>query len=313
MSKDKQRYESWQANLDPDKPLLLAATVVVVRDGDDGLEVLMVLRNRKLKFGGGSWVFPGGRVDETDYADTAGDAESKDSISDIDATDIEFSQALVSEAQSTQAQSTQAQSNQAPGGETPPAYSDVIETTNLDVRLAFADVEASPEKFVAAQRAAVRETIEETGLVVSADDLVCFSHWIPPPIAPKRFATWFFVVAAPKDQEVVVDGGEITDHAWIKPANKIRMRNVGEEDDMLPPTYVTLVELATKETVAELLEFAKARKPPLYATKIASSGEDAVSLWAGDAGYETANADLPGPRHRLVMSDKSWEYQRPEV
>ncbi len=298
MSKDKQRYESWQANLDPDKPLLLAATVVVVRDGDDGLEVLMVLRNRKLKFGGGSWVFPGGRVDETDYADTAGDAESKDSTSDIDATDIEFSEA---------------QPTQAPGGETPPAYSDVIETTNLDVSLAFADVEASPEKFAAARQAAVRETIEETGLVVSADDLVCFSHWIPPPIAPKRFATWFFVVAAPKDQEVVVDGGEITDHVWIKPANKIRMRNVGEEDDMLPPTYVTLVELAAKETVAELLEFAKARKPPLYATKIASSGEDAVSLWAGDAGYETTNADLPGPRHRLVMSDKSWEYQRPEV
>ena len=275
MSRDKQRYEDWQANLDPDKPLHLAATVVIVRDGDDGLEVLMVLRHRKLKFGGGSWVFPGGRVDEADYA----------------AADSHEPPAVLSEV--------------------PAAYSDVAETTHLDVNSAVADVDASPEKFAAARRAAVRETLEETGLAVGIDDMVCFSHWIPPPIAPKRFATWFFLVAAPEDQEVVVDGGEITDHVWTKPQDKIRMRNEGEEDDMLPPTYVTLVELATKETVAELLEFAQARKPPLYATKIAMSGDKAVSLWAGDAGYETGNADLPGPRHRLVMSDENWEYQRP--
>lgn len=275
MSRDKQRYEDWQANLDPDKPLHLAATVVVVRDGDYGLEVLMVLRHKKLKFGGGSWVFPGGRVDEADYS--------------------------------------RADSHEPPAmpSEVPAAYSDVAETTHLDVNSALADVEASPEKFAAARRAAVRETLEETGLSVGIDDMVCFSHWIPPPIAPKRFATWFFVVAAPEDQEVVVDGGEITDHVWIKPQDKIRMRNEGEEDDMLPPTYVTLVELAAKETVTELLEFAKARKPPLYATKIAMSGDKAVSLWAGDAGYETGDADLPGPRHRLVMSDENWEYQRP--
>ena len=285
MSRDKQRYESWQANLDPDKPLLLAATVVVVRDGDVGLEVLMVLRNRSLKFGGGSWVFPGGRVDEADY---------------LGADDRSVSDGLVSGPPDTPP-------------DTPAAYADVAETTHLDVSSAIADVEASPEKFAAAQRAAVRETLEETGLVVSVDDLVCFSHWIPPPIAPKRFATWFFVVAAPEDQEVEVDGGEITDHSWLRPADKIRMRNEGEEDDMLPPTYVTLTELAAKETATELLKFAKARKPPLYATKIATSGEDAISLWAGDAGYETADADLPGPRHRLVMSDQSWQYQRSGV
>lgn len=282
MSKDKQRYESWQADLDPDKPLLLAATVVVVRDGEDGLEVLMVLRNRSLKFGGGSWVFPGGRVDEADYLGADGRSVSDGPVSEPPDTPPD----------------------------TPAAYADVAETTHLDVSSAIADVEASPEKFAAAQRAAVRETLEETGLVVSVDDLVCFSHWIPPPIAPKRFATWFFVVAAPEDQEVEVDGGEITDHAWLRPGDKIRMRNEGEEDDMLPPTYVTLTELAAKETAAELLEFVKARKPPLYATKIATSGEDAISIWAGDAGYETADADLPGPRHRLVMSDRSWQYQR---
>ncbi len=49
-------------------PLISAATVVLVRDGADGLEVLMVQRNAELSFAGGMWVFPGGRVDPDDIA-----------------------------------------------------------------------------------------------------------------------------------------------------------------------------------------------------------------------------------------------------
>ena len=44
-----------------------AATVVLVRDGDEGLEVLLVQRSREVAHMGGMWVFPGGRVDEDDY------------------------------------------------------------------------------------------------------------------------------------------------------------------------------------------------------------------------------------------------------
>jgi len=46
-------------------PLVPASTVVLGRDGEDGVEVLMLRRNSKLAFGG-MWVFPGGRVDEPD-------------------------------------------------------------------------------------------------------------------------------------------------------------------------------------------------------------------------------------------------------
>ena len=45
-----------------------AATVVLVRDGADGLEVLLAKRSSKLAFHGGAWVFPGGRIDPDDYA-----------------------------------------------------------------------------------------------------------------------------------------------------------------------------------------------------------------------------------------------------
>ena len=53
------------ASLEP-APAKPSASVVVVRDGTDSLEVLMLRRNEKVAFHGGAWVFPGGRVDESD-------------------------------------------------------------------------------------------------------------------------------------------------------------------------------------------------------------------------------------------------------
>lgn len=54
---------------DPDAvPIRPAATVIPLRDGTDGLEVLVLRRDTKLAFHGGSWVFPGGRVDDHELA-----------------------------------------------------------------------------------------------------------------------------------------------------------------------------------------------------------------------------------------------------
>ena len=40
-----------------------AATVIVLRGGSEGLEILLVKRNPAARFMGGAWVFPGGAVD----------------------------------------------------------------------------------------------------------------------------------------------------------------------------------------------------------------------------------------------------------
>ncbi len=61
-----------------DVPIRNAATVIVVRDRegggpDDGLEVLLLRRSAELVFHGGSWVFPGGRIDPGDYPPDAPD------------------------------------------------------------------------------------------------------------------------------------------------------------------------------------------------------------------------------------------------
>ena len=50
-----------------------AATVVLLRDGDRGLQTLLLKRNKALLFAAGMWVFPGGAVDQEDIEAAGGD------------------------------------------------------------------------------------------------------------------------------------------------------------------------------------------------------------------------------------------------
>lgn len=50
-------------------PARQAATVILLRDGERGVEVLLVKRNEAARFMGGVWVFPGGAVDAADGVD----------------------------------------------------------------------------------------------------------------------------------------------------------------------------------------------------------------------------------------------------
>ncbi|MCB1669448.1 MAG: NUDIX domain-containing protein [Porticoccaceae bacterium] len=50
-----------------------AATVVLIRDGKQGLETLMLKRNKALLFAGGIWVFPGGALEQADWDGADGD------------------------------------------------------------------------------------------------------------------------------------------------------------------------------------------------------------------------------------------------
>ena len=59
-----------------------AATVVLLRDGDDGVETLMLRRDTNLAFAGGAWVFPGGRIDPDDYPE-GGAPDSRDAGDEV--------------------------------------------------------------------------------------------------------------------------------------------------------------------------------------------------------------------------------------
>jgi 8-oxo-dGTP pyrophosphatase MutT (NUDIX family) len=216
-------------------PLIPAATVVLIRDGDDGVETLMLRRNSKLAFGG-MWVFPGGRVDPEDYGDAPDDVDA------------------------------------------------------------------------ASRNAAAREAHEESGLTVAVDALVPLSHWTPPPEAPKRFATQFFVAPAPEG-DVTIDDGEIHEHMWVSPTEAMRRRDALEVE-LAPPTFVSLHTLAPHATVADAIEAVRVAETEHFTTRIGKTDAGLCVMWHGDAGYEAGDATLDGPRHRLWMADTGWRYER---
>ncbi|MCW2957337.1 MAG: hypothetical protein JWP18_140 [Solirubrobacterales bacterium] len=217
-------------------PIASAATVVLLRDGADGLEVLLVRRGRALVFHGGAWVFPGGRVDPEDAV---------------------------------------------PGGD------------ELD----------------AARRAAVRETREEAGVDVPADALVPLSHWTTPPGQRRRFATWFFAAAVGPDVVVVVDGDETSHHRWTRPHDALAARDRGELE-LPPPTVVTLSTLVDVPAAADVQARAAAAEPTVFVPRIHATAGGGVSLYGGDAAYADGTLDRPGPRHRLLMLESGWRYER---
>lgn len=166
-----------------------------------------------------------------------------------------------------------------------------------------------PDDEAAARRAAVREAAEECALLIEPHEIVPFAHWTPPAVTPRRYATWFFVARA-SDGDVLVDGGEIHDHAWLTPQEVLARRERGEVD-LAPPTYVTLADLAESDTVDEALASARSRDPlPHYETRWSGVDGGAVALWAGDAGYEASDPEVDGPRHRLWMLDTGWRLER---
>ena len=160
----------------------------------------------------------------------------------------------------------------------------------------------------AARNAAAREAREEAGIELAAAQFAWFSHWMPPGDSPVRFATWFFAARADA-QAITVDGREITAHQWLQPRQALIRHDAGELD-LAPPTWVTLHQLSGHRCVDALLANLRARPARHYATRLAQRRDGVrVALWAGDAGYATADADAPGARHRLAMAPGGFVFE----
>jgi 8-oxo-dGTP pyrophosphatase MutT (NUDIX family) len=169
--------------------------------------------------------------------------------------------------------------------------------------------DAPEDELAAAQRAAVREAEEECALVIDPARTVPFSHWTPPSVTPRRYATWFFLAPVPPG-EVLVDGGEMIDHRWLTPREVLAQRDAGEID-LAPPTWMTLHDLLEPASVDDALALAARRDPiPRYETRWANVEGGAAALWVGDVGYDTWDVDPPGPRHRLWMLETGWRLER---
>ncbi len=167
----------------------------------------------------------------------------------------------------------------------------------------------------ASRRAAVRETREETGLLLDGTGLVPLSRWHPPREAPKRLRTWFWLAAAPAGR-VALDPREAVAHRWLTPDAALALHAVGGLR-LFPPTWVTLHGLLGTASVADGLRRARGSARAEFVTRVVPGAD--MTIWPGDIAYDGEHGDpavdpglleAPGPRNRLEMRELPWRYLR---
>ena len=245
-----------------------AATVVVLRDGEQGPEVLMLKRSGRSGFFPHAWVFPGGRVDPADA-----EAQSTGTATGLPEADTAYAVAAIRECYE--------EAGVWMGDGAPPAA----------FRESLNDHSAT-----------LRDAPE---LVADLGRLAVWSWWITPELEPKRYDTRFFVaVLHPHESEGVShDEIETVSSAWLTPADALA--RAAEGDFFLaPPTFRTLEELVTFGSGAEVMAAAQTRKVQPVMPRL-DMGGDAVSIvLPGDPSYPS-DTPVDGPT-RIVFRQGRW-------
>lgn len=138
--------------------------------------------------------------------------------------------------------------------------------------------------------AAVRELREEAGLVLAPDALRPWSHWITPSFEPKRFSAHFFLAVAPADQDVVIDGNEITEAQWLTPGDALLQR---AQLRLPPPQQLTCHVLAQVTSLAALAALPTDLIPIL--PRLGQFDEGPAILLPWDADYDERGQGLAQP------------------
>ncbi len=219
-----------------------AATVMLLREGEGGMEVFMIVRHEKSDVHAGALVFPGGRVDPEDY-ELAVDSSVFPPQDGVDAAMAALRVAAVRET-----------------------------FEECGVLLARARGEKGLvgagrlREIEAAHRAALMRGERSFGAILAAENLVLapdtlayFANWITPERRPKRFDTHFFLAAAPSDQVALHDGYEAVDSVWISPAAATERAAAGIYQ-LRFPTQMNLQKLGRNQTPAAALAAARATR-----------------------------------------------------
>ncbi len=266
-------------------PVRPAATVMLVRDGADGLEVFMMQRTHAATFARGQYVFPGGKVDDADHAEVF--EPICDGLDDASAS---------------------AQLGLDHGGLAwlVAAVREVFEDAGvLLARRADSDrVVDLDDPDTAARYNAARHAIHEgdlsladfcwaEGLLLLVDRIHIVDHWVTPLGERRRFDTRFFVGAAPPAQHPLHDDKETIASRWVRPADALRMWHDGEIQ-MFPPTVASLEFLCGFDVAADAVAAAEAAGvPEVVLPRIVVDDEGRVLgvKRPGDEGYD----DTPIP------------------
>jgi len=210
-----------------------AATVLLVRDGAQGLEVLMTRRSASASFVPGAYVFPGGGIDPADHQAHAL-ARRRPGQSDLHLT-----QAIAAIRESFEELGV-VLARRADG-----AWPAGVELAGFDRSQPFA-----------AQIAA-------RGLTLAADGVYLLAHWITDRDLPRRFDVPFLVAAMPAGQTPVADDSEQFEPVWVRAADALA-RHAAGSFFIIFPTIRTLQRLARFDSVQALLQACAATEEPLW-------------------------------------------------
>ena len=267
-------------------PVRPAATVMLVRDGVDGLEVFMLQRALSAAFARGQFVFPGGKVDDADrgeafepICDGLDDATASAAMG-MDHGGLAWLVAAIRECFEE---------------------AGVLLARHVDGGgvVGFDDTEVASRFNVARHeihdgaRSLIDLCVTER-LLLLTDRIHLVDHWITPLGERRRFDTRFFVAVAPDAQEPLHDDHETIASLWVRPGDALRMWRDGELQ-MFPPTVASLEFLLPHATSTAAMSAASAvGVPPVVLPRIVlDSGRIVGIRRPGEPDYD----ETPLPEH----------------
>ncbi|MEJ2603175.1 MAG: hypothetical protein P8172_07745 [Gammaproteobacteria bacterium] len=265
---------------DAPAPAVDAASVMLVRDGVEGVEVFMMKRHSKADFGG-AWVFPGGvaavgdsEADLEPWCAGLDDAAASAELG-IDHGGLRFWVAAIRE--------TFEESGYLLACDEDGRYVDPGETGRA------ADY-ARYRRDLDTGRIGALDLCRREGIRLACDRLHYASFWTTPAALPRRYATRFFVAGVPAGQKGVHDGRETVESLWIRPRDaltpemKVKLR-------LHPPTVANLTMIRDFRETDELLDAMAARDKSAIREilpKVVSVDGGHRILFPGDEGYAEA-------------------------
>lgn len=161
----------------------------------------------------------------------------------------------------------------------------------------------------AARVAGLRELAEETGQQLAPGELAWLARWTPMQAIPRRFRTWFMLAPA-NGNDVVLNPAEHERHTWLTPREVLKDHAEGAMK-LVPPTWLTLHNLSSMESVGQALAAARNSPPTIYNTHLLLPGDGGKAsgvVWDGDAAYPGSTADARA-RNRLLMTGLPWVFE----
>lgn len=228
-----------------------AATVMLVRDGGEGVETFMMERSAFGMFGG-LWVFPGGKVDAADAGTAATALCCGPSSLDANLTlnvpvgGLAYWVAAVRECFEEAGLLLATRED-----------GQLLELREPTVRQRLGSDRA---RLNGGEKGALEDLCAREGLTLATDRLAYVAHWITPMDSPSRYDTRFFVALAPEHQEAIHDGHEAVHSEWLRPEDALA-RNAAGELPMISPTLANLKAMCGYRS-AEALVHAKAEMDP---------------------------------------------------